>query len=109
VDESLEGEGEVIEFDGRNDQVRLLKNAQLRRYHGRALSDEITGAEIRYNNTTDVFSVAGGLAAKGVKPGRVRAMLTPKNESTASPSGAAETPQPGARLRITTTLGGDKP
>jgi lipopolysaccharide export system protein LptA len=109
VDESIEGEGEVIEFDGRNDLVKLLKNAQLRRYHGRALSDEVSGAEIRYNNTTDVFSVAGSLAAKGVKHGRVRAMLTPRAEPAAGTSGSTETPQPGAKLRSTMTLGGDKP
>jgi lipopolysaccharide export system protein LptA len=108
ADESIEGEAELIEFDGRNDSVRLLKNAQLRRYHGRTLSDEVSGAEIRYNNTTDVFSVSGSLAAKGQRPGRVRAVLTPKTEPAAGATGPGETSPGGAQLRSTTTLGGDK-
>lgn len=99
--ESIEGESEVIEFDGRSDQIMLRKNAQLRRFHGQELSDEVSGAEIRYNSTNEVFSVVGSVA-KGPKTGRVRAMLTPRSEK-------AETPPSAAQLRITTTLGGDKP
>ena len=58
-EEFIEGEGEVIEYDGRTDNVRFITRAELRRYRGGALSDQITGAVIVYNNLTDVFTVDG--------------------------------------------------
>lgn len=45
-DEYIEGESEVIEYDGKADNVRFITRAELRRYRGAALSDEITGAVI---------------------------------------------------------------
>lgn len=98
VDEYIEGEGETIEYNGRADTVRFLKNAQLRRLRGAQLADEISGNVIMYDSTSDVFTVDGGPPASG--RGRVRAMLTPKPEPAASSAG----PQPA--LRATTTLGG---
>lgn len=97
VDEYIEGEGETIEYNGRADTVRFVKNAQLRRLRGATLADEVNGSMILYDNSTDVFTVDGGPPSPG--RGRVRAMLTPRPE-----------PMPGAlpapALRATTTLGG---
>lgn len=112
VDEFIEGEGEVIEYDGRADTVRFIKRAQLRRYRGAALNDEMTGGMILYDNTTDVFTIDGGVArgTTGAPGGRVRAMLTPKPDAS-----AGATPPPGTAaqqlspvLRPSTTVGGDK-
>ncbi len=107
MDEFIEGESELIEYDGRADTVKFVKNALLRRLRGANLADEITGALIVYENLTDMFSVDGS-AVKGGAPGsggRVRATLTPKSEAAAtSPKIAASTPA-GAALRATTTLG----
>lgn len=106
LDEFIEGEAETIEYDGKADTVKFLKKAQLRRYRGVTLADEITGGLIVYENTTELFSVDGGSALKGMPGapvGRVRAMLTPKPESGAS---APLTGQPSPALRATTTLGG---
>lgn len=109
LDEFIEGEGEVIEYDGRADTVKFTTRAQLRRYRGVTLGDEFTGAVIVYNNTTDVFNIDGAVAqASGAVPkGRVRAMLTPTPEAEppAKPN-AAGLPSP--VLRSTTILGGDK-
>jgi len=109
LDEFIEGEGEVIEYDGRADTVKFTTRAQLRRYRGVTLGDEFTGAVIVYNNTTDVFSIDGGVAqaSAGASKGRVRAMLTPTPEAEplAKPN-AAGLPSP--VLRSTTILGGDK-
>ena len=33
-EEFIEGEGEVIEYDGRTDNVRFITRAELRRYRG---------------------------------------------------------------------------
>ncbi len=112
VDEFIEGEGEVIEYDGRADTVKFIKRAQLRRYRGAVLNDEMTGGVILYDNTTDVFTIDGGVArgTTGAPGGRVRAMLTPKPDPSATapaPSGAPAQ-QLAPVLRPSTTLGGEK-
>ncbi len=112
LDEFIEGEGEVIEYDGRADTVKFSTRAQLRRYRGATLADEFTGAVIVYNNTTDVFNIDGAVdQASGAAPkGRVRAMLTPtpESESPAKPNAAGAAGLPSPVLRSTTILGGDK-
>ena len=112
VDEFIEGEGEVIEYDGKADTVKFVKRAQLRRYRGAVLADEITGGVIFYDNTVDVFTVDGGTVrgapgTPGVSAGRVRAMLTPKPDpALAPPSGTPALPAP--ILRSTPALGPEK-
>jgi len=78
VDEFIEGEGEVLAYDGKADTITLTRKAQLRRYRGTVVGDEITGDVIVYNNLTDVFSV------DGTPSGRVRATLVPKPEAGAA-------------------------
>jgi lipopolysaccharide export system protein LptA len=113
-DEFIEGESEVIEYDGKADNVRFITRAELRRFRGSALSDEITGAVIVYNNLTDVFSVDGqrpsSTNAAGDAPssgGRVRAVLSPKEPPAARP-GAATPAAPASApvLRPSGSLGG---
>ena len=104
VDEFIEGEGEVIEYDGRAETVKLQKQSQLRRYRGASLGDEMTGGLIVYNNATDVFTIDGGAArgGAGASGGRVRAMLTPKGRPEVPASGPAM-----PVLKTTPALGGD--
>lgn len=99
-DEYVEGEAEVIEYDGKVDNVKLIRRGELRRYRGTALSDEITGAVIVYNNLTDVFTVDGEARAPGStgSGGRVRAVLAPK-ELPPAPA-----PAPAANLRPSMTI-----
>lgn len=99
VDEWIEGEATTIDYDGRADKVKFLKNANLKRLRGAVMNDEITGSTIVYDNTTDVYNVEGGIAknADGTGGGRVRAILSPKSVSTAP----ANTPTIGG---MTTTL-----
>ena len=112
-DEFIEGESEIIEYDGKADNVRFITRAELRRYRGSTLSDEITGAVIVYNNLTDVFTVDGQRArptnAAGDAPTsgtRVRAVLAPKDPpaGAAAPSPAAPASGPG--LRSSNSLSG---
>ncbi|WP_298212619.1 lipopolysaccharide transport periplasmic protein LptA [Acidovorax sp.] len=113
-DEYIEGESEVIEYDGKADNVRFITRAELRRYRGAELSDEITGAVIVYNNLTDVFTVDGqrtNANAAGAAPaqgGRVRAVLAPKDPKpgTAAPASPAAT-SPAPVLRPSSNLSGD--
>jgi lipopolysaccharide export system protein LptA len=112
VDEFIEGEGEVIEYDSKADTVKFITRAQLRRYRGPNLNDEFTGSVILYNNTTDIFTVDGTVAksSPGAPAGRVRAMLTPAPDAAATaPAGSASKPQmPGPVLRDSTRLEGEK-
>ena len=107
VDEFIEGEAEQIDYDSRADNVKFVRRAVLRRYIGATLADETAGALINYENTTDVFTVDGGVQNRTASnpTGRVRAVLSPK--SPAPPAGA---PAPGPKpvLRPSTTLESEK-
>ena len=106
LDEYIEGEAELIEYDSRADNVKLIRRAVLRRYTGATLADETTGSQINYDNTTDVFTVDGGSQNRtAINPtGRIRALLTPRSAASAAGS---STPAP-ATLRPSTTLGTEK-
>ncbi|WP_371134966.1 lipopolysaccharide transport periplasmic protein LptA [Rhodoferax sp.] len=100
VDETIEGEGDTIDYDGRLDTVKFIGQAQLRRYQGAKLNDEFNAGLIVYNNLTDVFTLDGAPAVgapgstgqPGAPAGRVRAMLTPKSDPALAPAPATSTP-----------------
>ena len=109
VDEYIEGEGETIEYSSKLDNVRFIKRAVMRRLVGSKVNDEITGALIVYDNTTDVFTVdsstpGSSLGGQNTPSGRVRAMLTPK--VAASAASAPPAPSLPSTLRPSTTLDG---
>ena len=108
VDETIQGEAERIEYDGKADTVRFINRATIRRYRGATLADETAGSLITYDNTREVFSVSGGESA--VTPanpsGRVRATLTPRETV---PEPAASAPSSAATLRPSRAIGGAAP
>ena len=103
VDEFIEGEGEVIEYDGKVDRVKFIKRAEMRRIRGGTLADEVVGSLITYDNTTDVFTVDGGPASPAMG-GRVRAVLTPRQGASAPATSGG----PPAQLRPSATFDGGK-
>ena len=115
VDEFIEGEGVTIDYDGRADRVTFINKAQMRRFRGASLADEIRGAVIVYDNGADTFSVDGNAAntpktAGSTSQGRVRVMLIPKPEATpptpAPTSAPTTTPNAASpTLRPTPALG----
>lgn len=105
VDEWIEGEGEVIDYDGRADRVKFIRRAEMRRYRGATLTDEMVGSLITYDNTTDVFTVDGG-PASATPGGRVRAVLAPRDAASA-PASSPRPAAPPAQLRPSQRLGGD--
>jgi lipopolysaccharide export system protein LptA len=110
-DEFMEGEAELIEYDGKADTVKFSRRAILRRYVGSTLNDEITGQVIVYDNTASVMNVDGGPAATDAtgRGGRVRAVLMPRNDEARTGTTAPKAPDaPAAPLRKSSTLGGDK-
>ena len=84
VDETVEGTADRIEFDGRTDTLRFIGNGAVRRLRGATVADEITGASIVWDNTAEVFKVEGGAASAANPTGRVRAVLSPRVEPSAS-------------------------
>ena len=105
VDEFIEGEGEVIEYNGDQDWVRFSRQAIMRRLRGAQLADEAVGAVIQYDNTTDVFTVDGGAPQGKAQPGgrgRVRVMLTPKPEAAAGSSAATSAATPATSAPVAT-------
>jgi lipopolysaccharide export system protein LptA len=112
-DEFIEGEGEIIEYDGKADNVKFITRAELRRFRGAALSDEITGAVIVYHNLTDVFTVDGqrttatNAAGDAPAPGsRVRAVLAPKDPPPGAAAPEAAPAASGPVRRPSNSLGG---
>ena len=108
VDEYIEGEAELIEYDSRADKVTFIRRAVLRRYNGAVLADETAGSKINYDNVTDVFTVEGGAENRTTAnpTGRIRAVLTPR--AAASAAAAPSPPGPAPTLRPSTTLGTEK-
>ncbi|MDB5817046.1 MAG: lptA [Rhizobacter sp.] len=90
IDESIQGQAQRIEYDGRTDTYKLTSGAVVRRMRGGTVADEVTGNVITYDNTTEIFNVnngtapAGSSAAASQPRGRVRVTLTPPPEPAAS-------------------------
>lgn len=101
LDEYIEGEGEVIEYDGRADRVTFRRRAVMRRYVGERMNDEVTGNVIVYNNLTEVFTVDAAKPGSSGGSGRVRAMLSPQQPANAAPA------KPGAALKPSPRLSGE--
>jgi lipopolysaccharide export system protein LptA len=114
-DEWIEGEGEVIEYDSRADNVKFIRRAVMRRLIGATPNDESSGPLIVYDQSNDTFTVNGSSlppnAGVATQPGgRVKAILTPKSAPAAPAAGkpaAPPAPSSGSGLRSTTTLGGE--
>ncbi|HEX5803538.1 MAG TPA: lipopolysaccharide transport periplasmic protein LptA [Azospira sp.] len=77
-DDYIEGEGERIEHDARNEKTEFFVRAWIR-----SGLDEVKGNYISYNALTEQYLVTSGVAADGKTPakvegGRVRAIIQPK-------------------------------
>jgi lipopolysaccharide export system protein LptA len=87
VDEFMEGEALRIEFDGKTDRVKLIHNAEARRYRGAVLTDQMMGNLIVYDNLADVLSIDGQASKSDGKTGsgRVKAILAPRSKTLDKP------------------------
>jgi lipopolysaccharide export system protein LptA len=84
LDETIEGEAERVEYDGKTESVKLVNKAVIRRFRGKTLVDETSGAVINYDSLGEVFSVQGGTVSAANPSGRVRAVLSPRAPATSS-------------------------
>jgi lipopolysaccharide export system protein LptA len=87
LDEYVEGYGERIEYDTRNDTLNFHEKARLKRDQ-----DEVSGEHITYSAKTEVFRVNSSDASPGNVPQqRVRAVLQPKPKEAEKSSAAPGT------------------
>jgi lipopolysaccharide export system protein LptA len=111
VDETIEGEADRLEVDGKANVIKFVGNASVRRLRGSQVADEIAGQLVSYDSVNEVFNVSGGAHATATSPGgRVRAVLTPRESSRAAVEAAAPASAPASgvtpQLRLSPALGG---
>ncbi len=111
VDETIEGEAERLEVDGKANVIKFIGNASVRRLRGAQVADEIAGQLVSYDSLNEVFNVSGGAPATASNPGgRVRAVLTPREgsraalEAASAPGSAASAVLP--ELKLSPALSG---
>lgn len=82
LDEFLEGEALRLEYDGRVDRIKLIDHAEIKRYRGTTLGDQMSGKLIVYDNLKDVFTIDGQPSIDKGKTAetRVRVMLAPRSK-----------------------------
>jgi lipopolysaccharide export system protein LptA len=95
VEEWIEGHGQELQYDGRNETVRLIRDARVRRTEGSRVADEIEGGLIVYDTRTERFVAEGG--ATPTATGRVRVTIQPRVAEPAPAAGAR--PPAGAPLQ----------
>jgi lipopolysaccharide export system protein LptA len=112
VDETIEGEAERLEYDGKANTIKFINNASVRRLRGAQVADEIAGNLVSYDSTNEVFNVSGGAATAANPAGRVRAVLTPRDGTNAAleaASAAAAAASAAPQLKLSPALDGGKP
>lgn len=86
VDQYVEGRASEIQYDSRNESVRLVGNAIVKRLECDVATNEITGGVIVYNARTEQVNVDG--KAPGESSGRVRIIIQPRTDAGTLPSGS---------------------
>ena len=84
-DEYVEGYGERIEYDSKNETVDFFGQARMQRGH-----DEVRGDHITYNSRTEIFQALGTPDREGNRnadtgsKSRVRVIIQPRNKPVPS-------------------------
>lgn len=77
--EFIEGYGQRIEYNGKNEVAKLITQARLVKLRGTALIDDIRGDLIVYDGIKEFFTVNSNPASgEGSTGSRVRAVLAPR-------------------------------
>jgi lipopolysaccharide export system protein LptA len=97
VDEFIEGYGLEINYNDKNEVVRFVEKAYVRKLEKAKVASEIQGKIVRYDSRNETFSVESGLPKEttaSTKPSneRVRVVIQPKaadGPGTIKPSASA--------------------
>lgn len=88
VDELVEGQAQRIDYDSATETLKLDQQAQLKRWIGSRLAEDLSGQTIVYDHGRDTFEVNGSGGTETT--GRVRAVVAPRSgASAASPRAPA--------------------
>jgi lipopolysaccharide export system protein LptA len=90
LEEFVEGYAERIEFDEKEDTVKLITRARVRLLENEVQRDELRGDAITYDQRNAKYFVAGGKpsADPNNPDGRVRGTIAPRTETTIDASKA---------------------
>ena len=94
LEEFVEGYAERIEYDEREDTVKLITRARVRLLENEVQRDELRGDAITYDQRNAKYFVSGGKpsADPNNPDGRVRGTIGPRAEAPAPASAASLTP-----------------
>jgi lipopolysaccharide export system protein LptA len=106
VDQYVEGCGLQLEYDGKTEIVKFTDKAQLKRYEGDRLTDEVYGTLIVYESLSEFFTVDSRTGAKREIPGRVKVIIQPKVEAEPAKQ-PATIGRPVGSLKSATALAGN--
>jgi lipopolysaccharide export system protein LptA len=76
LNEFMEGEGQRIDYDGKEEIVILTTDAIMRRLEADVLKDQVSGDRLTYNNLTEKYLVESGQGQA-----RSRMFMMPKSQS----------------------------
>ncbi|HEU4851550.1 MAG TPA: lipopolysaccharide transport periplasmic protein LptA [Telluria sp.] len=82
----VEGRADRIEYDQKNEVVKLFSKANIKQLDGQRVTDEVDGEFISYDSRKEVFAVRNDVSGEN-KPGkgRVTLIMAPR-KTTAAPS-----------------------
>ena len=77
----IEGYGEKVEYDTKNDVAKFFKKAHIKHIEDSKVTDEVTGEFISYNNKTEFVQVHNAIPGTSVQnAGRVKVIIQPRNK-----------------------------
>ena len=97
LEEFVEGYAERIEYDEKEDTVKLITRARVRLLENEVQRDELRGDAITYDQRNAKYFVTGGKpsADPNNPDGRVRGTIAPRADAP------AETSKPGSKANLT--------
>lgn len=83
-DQWIEGEAERIEYDDKNEVMKLFSKAKMRRLEDGKVTDEVAGEYISYDTRAEFFTVHNTSSGDS-KPGagRIKAVIQPRADKKA--------------------------
>jgi lipopolysaccharide export system protein LptA len=108
LDEFIEGYGAEINYNDKNEVVRFIDKAVVRKLEKTKVTAEIQGNVVRYDSRNETFTVESGSGndASVTNPGnRVRVVIQPKNAESEPKTGSVGTAGSGAiKLQSSPTI-----
>ena len=100
LEEFIEGYAERIEYDEREDTVKLITRARVRLLENEVQRDELRGDAITYDQRNAKYFVTGGKPSSDPNnpDGRVRGTIAPRADSDASKSASKANLTPSTNL-----------